>query len=155
MRLRELTIRYAVKKSGDGLPVAVARRVTCAKDCAEACCALLQDQASEVFGILCLSTKRQIIAYHEVSRGALDSTLVHPREVFKAALLANASAIILMHNHPSGDPTPSADDLALTARLVSAGSVLGIDVLDHIVIGDGRWTSLVELGRLQPCARAA
>jgi hypothetical protein len=79
MRLRELTIRYAVKKSGDGLPVAVARRVTCAKDCAEACCALLQDQASEVFGILCLSTKRQIIAYHEVSRGALDSTLVHPR----------------------------------------------------------------------------
>jgi DNA repair protein RadC len=60
-----------------------------------------------------------------------------------------------MLNHPSGDPTPSADDLALTARLVSAGSVPGIDVLDHIVIGDGRWISLVDVRRLQPCARAA
>jgi DNA repair protein RadC len=155
MRLRELTIRYSVKKDGDGVPVAVARRVTTAKECAEVFGALLQDQSTEVFGILCLSTKLQVIAFHEVSRGSLDSTLVHPREVFKAAILANASAIVLAHNHPSGDPTPSADDLVLTARLVEAGSILGIDVLDHIVIGDGRWISFVDLGRLRPFHRAA
>ena len=84
--------------------------------------AVLQDQPSEVFAILCLSTKHRVIGYHEVSRGTLDTALVHPREVFKAAILANAAAIILTHNHPSGDPTPSADDVALTQRLVQAGS---------------------------------
>jgi DNA repair protein RadC len=89
-----------------------------------------------------------VIGYYEVSRGTLDSTLVHPREVFKAAILANAAAIILTHNHPSGDPTPSPDDLALTQRLVQAGQIIGIDVLDHVIVGDGRWTSFVELGRL-------
>ena len=155
MRLRELTIRYSLKKDGDGRQVAVTRRVTTVKGAAEAFVALIQDQSSEVFAILCLSTKRQVIAYHEVSRGTLDSTLVHPREVFKAAMLANASAIILAHNHPSGDPTPSADDLVLTSRLVTAGEVLGIDVLDHIIVGDGCWTSLVELGRLHPHRVAA
>ena len=108
----------------------------------------LQDQPSEVFAILCLSTKHRVIGYHEVSRGTLDTALVHPREVFKAAILANAAAIILTHNHPSGDPTPSADDLTLTQRLVEAGRLLGIDVLDHIVIGDGMWVSIMELGRI-------
>ena len=78
----------------------------------------------------------------------LDSTLVHPREVFKAAMLANAAAIVLAHNHPSGDPTPSPDDMALTRRLVDAGRLIGVDVLDHIVIGDGRHVSFRERGWL-------
>ena len=108
----------------------------------------LQDQPGEVFAILCLSTKHRVIAYHEVSRGTLDATLVHPREVFKAALLANAAAIILTHNHPSGDPSPSADDVQLTRRLVDAGALLGVDVLDHIIVGDGRYYSFKEAGRL-------
>jgi len=93
---------------------------------------------------LCVTTKHRVIAYHEVSRGTLDSTLVHPREVFKAAILANAAAIIVCHNHPSGAPSPSPDDVELTRRLVATGNLLGIDVLDHIVVGDGRYYSLKE-----------
>jgi DNA repair protein RadC len=89
-----------------------------------------------------------VIAYHEVSRGTLDATLVHPREVFKAALLSNAASIILTHNHPSGDPTPSPDDHQLTRRLVDAGRLIGVEVLDHIIVGDGRYFSFREGGRL-------
>lgn len=118
------------------------------RHCAAVFTTMLQDQASEVFAILCLSTKHRVLAYHEVSRGCLDSTLVHPREVFKAALLANAAGIVLAHNHPSGDATPSPDDMALTRRLVDAGRLLGVDVLDHIVIGDGRHVSFRERGWL-------
>ena len=101
-----------------------------------------------MFAILWLSTKHRVIAYHEVSRGTLDATLVHPREVFKAALLANAAAIVLCHNHPSGEPTPSPDDLQLTRRLVGAGALLGVDVLDHVIVGDGRYYSFKESGCL-------
>jgi DNA repair protein RadC len=108
---------------------------------------ILQDEPAEVFGILCLTTQHGVIGYHEVSRGQLDCTIVHPREVFKTALLANAAAIILAHNHPSGDPKPSTDDQQLTQRLVDAGLLLGVIVMDHIVVGDGRYVSLRESGR--------
>ncbi len=148
MQLRELTVRYAVRKDGDGQPVIVGSGLHSPKDAAAAFMTTLRDEPSEVFAILCLTTKHRVIAYHEVSRGTLDATLVHPREVFKAALLANAAAIIISHNHPSGDPTPSADDVALTSRLVAAGELLGIPVLDHVVIGDGRYYSFKEAGRL-------
>ena len=148
MKLRELTIRYSVKRDGDGQAVIVGRSITSPRDSAAALVALLQDEPTEVFAILCLTTKYRVIAYHEVSRGSLDTAPVHPREVFKAALLANASAIILAHNHPSGDATPSADDCALTQRLQAAGDLLGIDVLDHVVIGDGQYISFKETGRL-------
>ena len=74
--------------------------------------------------------------------------LVTPRDVFKAAILANAAAVILAHSHPSGDPTPSRDDVELTSRLTAAGVLLGIEVLDHIVVGDGRYVSFKEIGRL-------
>lgn len=148
MKLRELTVRYSVKKTDAGQPVIVGRAMNSPRDSAAALMAVLQDQPTEVFAILCLSTKHRVIAYHEVSRGTLDSTLVHPREVFKAALLANAAAIIVSHNHPSGDPSPTLDDLEVTRRLVATGEVLGIPVLDHIVIGDGRYFSFKEGGRL-------
>ena len=146
--LRELTIRYTVKSDSAGEPIVVGRRVSTPSDSAALFTRMLQDEASEVFAILCLSTKHRVLAYHEVSRGCLDSTLVHPREVFKAALLANAAAIVLAHNHPSGDPTPSPDDMTLTRRLVDAGRLIGVDVLDHIVIGDGRYASFRERGWL-------
>ena len=148
IRLRELTIHYAVRKDADGRPVAVGRGVSRPQDVAEVLRTLLQDEATEVFGIVCLTTKHRVIAYHEVSRGALDATLVHPREVFKAAILANAAAIVLAHNHPSGDPTPSSADTELTRRLVEAGELLGIQVLDHLIIGDGGYLSFREMGRL-------
>jgi DNA repair protein RadC len=149
MKLRELTIRYAVRRDQDGQPVIVGRALGRPSEAASALMALLQDEPSEVFVILCLTTKLQVIAYHEVGRGTLDSVLVNPREVFKAAaLLANAAAIVAAHNHPSGDPTPSPDDVDVTRRLVAAGEVLGISVLDHIVVGDGRYYSFKEAGCL-------
>jgi len=147
MRLRELTVRYSVKKTDAGQPVIIGRAMNTPRESASAVMTVLRDEPGEVFAIICLSTKHRVIAYHEVSRGTLDATLVHPREVFKAALLANAAAIILTHNHPSGDPTPSADDVGLTRRLGDAGT-LGVDVLDHIIVGDGRYYSFKEGGRL-------
>lgn len=96
----------------------------------------LHEQAEESFYIFTLDTKNQINGIFEVSRGTLNATIVHPREVFKRALLQNANSIILIHNHPSGDPTPSQEDLEMTRKLVEAGNILGIKVLDHIIIGD-------------------
>ena len=148
MRLRELTVRYEVRKDHEGQPIVIGRDLGSPRETASALMTALQDQPGEVFAILCVSTKLRVIAYHEVSRGTLDATLVHPREVFKAALLANAAAIILTHNHPSGDPIPSADDVQLTRRLVDAGALLGVEVLDHIIVGDGRYYSFKEGGRL-------
>jgi DNA repair protein RadC len=147
MRLRELTIRYTVKRLGDGTPALTIQMARAPRDCAASLMRLLEDEPSEIFAILCLNTKLRVLAYHEVSRGSLDTTVVHPREVFRAAILANAAAIILVHNHPSGDPTPSADDVVLTQRLRAAGTLLGIEVLDHLVIGDGQYCSFTETGR--------
>ena len=126
-RLRELTLRYSVRTQPDGEPLTLGPTICSPADAAKALVALLADEPTEVFGMLCLTTKRRVIGYHEVSRGQLDATLVHPREVFKAALLANAAAIVVAHNHPSGDPTPSDDDRQLTRRLVSAGELLGVE----------------------------
>jgi len=108
--------------------------------------AKVQEEAQEVFGILLLNTKNKIVAAHEVSRGALNSSLVHPREVFKPAVLHNAAAIICFHNHPSGDPEPSRDDIEITKRLVEAGKIMGIEILDHIIVGEDSYVSLKERG---------
>lgn len=102
----------------------------------------------EQFGIVMLDTKQRVIRIRIVSTGSLDSTVVHPREVFREAASASAAAIVLFHNHPSGDPTPSADDLALTTRMVTAGGIMGIDVIDHLILADQRYFSLVEAGRM-------
>ena len=96
----------------------------------------LHEQAEESFYIFTLDTKNQINGIFEVSRGSLNASIVHPREVFKRALLQNANSIILLHNHPSGDPTPSKEDINITNRLIESGDLLGIRVLDHIIIGD-------------------
>jgi DNA repair protein RadC len=101
----------------------------------------------EVFVALLLDARHRLQGEIRVSEGTLTTTLVHPREVFAPALRAGAAAVILVHNHPSGDPTPSAEDAALTERLRQVGDVLGIRVLDHVVIGQGRWVSLAEVRR--------
>jgi DNA repair protein RadC len=103
----------------------------------------------EEFVVLLLDVKNKLLGFHVVSIGSLTSSIVHPREVYKIAILGNAAAIILLHNHPSGDPTPSAEDLHITNRLRQVGDVLGIKVLDHVVIGDGRYVSFVDDGYLQ------
>lgn len=100
----------------------------------------------EHFITLLLNTKNCIAAVNTVSVGNLNSTIVHPREVFKPAILASANALILAHNHPSGDPTPSSEDIGVTKRLVEAGKLLGIPVLDHIVVGENTYCSLTERG---------
>ena len=106
----------------------------------------VQAEAQEVFGILILNTKNKIVAVHEISRGSLNSSIAHPREVFKPAVLHNAAAIICFHNHPSGDPEPSREDIEITERLKNAGEILGIPVYDHIIVGDDRCVSLKERG---------
>ena len=102
----------------------------------------------ETFGVLCLDVRHRLKAEEVVSVGCLTSSLVHPREVFKVAVTHRSAALILFHNHPSGDPEPSAEDISLTRRLVSAGTLMGIEVLDHLVLGAGRHVSLKERGVL-------
>lgn len=98
----------------------------------------------ERFGVVLLDTKHRLIRTLVVSQGTLDASLVHPREVFRAAAEHSAAALVLFHNHPSGDPAPSVDDLQLTRRLVEAGEIMGIAVVDHVVLGEGCWHSLRE-----------
>lgn len=102
----------------------------------------------EVFGLLCLDTRHRLTREVELSTGCVNASLVHPREVFKAALDARAAAVVLFHNHPSGDPEPSGEDLALTRRLSAGGTLLGVEVLDHVILGAGRYVSLKERGVL-------
>ncbi len=102
----------------------------------------------EQFGVVMLDTKHRLLRTAIVSVGTLDSSPAHPREIFREATAALAAAIVLFHNHPSGDPTPSHDDVLLTRRLVQAGDVMGIDVLDHVIVADQRYFSFREAGRL-------
>lgn len=108
---------------------------------------LLEDSDRENLVAFYLNTKHVVTGVEVVSTGSLNSSVVHPREVFKGALLHNAAAIIVAHNHPSGDPTPSQEDANVTRRLFDAGKLLGIELLDHLVIGEnGRYTSFREEG---------
>ena len=102
----------------------------------------LRDLPQEEFHALLLNTRHKVIREVAITRGILDASLIHPREVFRVAVVEGAAGVILVHNHPSGDPTPSPEDRAVTRQLADAGRSLGIPVLDHIVIGDGEWRSL-------------
>lgn len=109
---------------------------------------LLMDEmrylCKEYFKIAILDTKNQILAIENISIGTLNASLVHPRDVFKIAIKRNANSIILIHNHPSGDPNPSNEDISITNRLIDAGNLIGIKVLDHIIIGDNKYISFKE-----------
>lgn len=100
----------------------------------------------EYFKVVMLNVKNKVISVDTISIGSLNTSIVHPREVFKAAIERSASSIILVHNHPSGDPTPSREDIDISIRLYKSGTILGIKVLDHIIIGDGIGISLKEKG---------
>lgn len=103
----------------------------------------------EQFQVILLNAKNQVIDVESISEGTLTSSLVHPREVFKPAIRRSAFAILLAHNHPSGDPTPSREDLHITERLVEAGELIGIRIIDHVIIGHGRYVSLRRNGILK------
>ena len=100
----------------------------------------------EQFGVVLLDTKHRVLRTTILSIGTLDASLVHPREIFREATAAGAAAIVLFHNHPSGDPEPSPDDVQLTKRLVAAGVLMGIDVIDHVILADVRYCSMKENG---------
>lgn len=119
------------------------------KDAAEIFIKYLDNPDREYLVFMGLDTKNKVNVIETVSIGTLNSSLVHPREVFKNAIISNCSAIIVGHNHPSGDSSqPSREDITVTKRLVEAGKILGIDVLDHIIIGDNSFLSLKERGHI-------
>lgn len=107
----------------------------------------IHEESEEYMYMICMNTKNKVIGVFEISHGTVNASLVTPREVFQKALLANAVSVIFLHNHPSGDCTPSREDIEITKRLTEAGKILNIEVLDHIIVGD-RYSSLKEKGYL-------
>lgn len=136
----ELGRRFAVEVRSD------AERVTTPRDVYRRFELRLRDLRQEEFHVLLLNTQNAVLNELMITRGILDASVVHPREVFAPALTEAAAAVILVHNHPSGDPTPSPADREITRQLVEAGHVLGIPVRDHVVIGNGRYVSFLDLG---------
>ena len=108
----------------------------------------LSELAYERFIALALNTKNHVTAVLPVSSGSLNASIVHPRELFQRAILANCASLILAHNHPSGDPVPSPEDIALTRKLIDAGLLLDIPILDHVILGYGKYASFKEMGLL-------
>jgi DNA repair protein RadC len=104
----------------------------------------MRDLQQEEFHSLLLNTQHRVIRDVLVTRGILDASLIHPREVFRPAIVESAAGVILVHNHPSGDPTPSREDRAVTRQLAEAGRAIGIPVLDHVILGEGRYVSIGE-----------
>lgn len=138
----ELGRRMAVEERAEGVPLRSPR------DVHQAFAPRLEDLPVEEFHVAILDAQHRLERDVLVTRGILNSSLVHPREVFREAIAERAAAIILVHNHPSGDPSPSGDDRLVTEQLVSAGRLLDIPVHDHVIIGRGRYTSFAEMGLL-------
>lgn len=150
MRLATLRlIREASFPAPDGFPEERAA-LRCPRDVFAFMAPYAEREIAESFWILALDSQHRIVGGCPtvITRGILNSSIVHPREVFCAAIVAGAAAVILSHNHPSGDPTPSADDRAVTEQLVAAGRLLDIPVHDHVIIGRGRYVSFAEAGLL-------
>ncbi|WP_340004631.1 DNA repair protein RadC [Paenibacillus sp. FSL K6-0276] len=122
--------------------------IRCPGDAAEILTEQLRYLQKEHFVCLFLNTKNHVIGQETLSMGSLNASIVHPREVFRAAIKCSSASIICAHNHPSGDPTPSPEDISLTSRLLQAGEIVGIDVLDHLIIGDSSFVSLKEKGHM-------
>ena len=142
--VRECSFNAPDGYPGDDTPISSPR------DVFERMAPYAEREPVEVFWLLSLNAQHRLIgnAPEAVTRGILNSSLVHPREVFVYAIVARAAAVVLCHNHPSGDPSPSADDRAVTEQLVAAGKLLDIPVMDHVIIGRGRYTSFAEAGLL-------
>jgi DNA repair protein RadC len=126
--------RRIAATDNESKPTKIANNRDAADFCLQTFERLARDKKHEEFHIVTLDVKNRVIATHQISVGTLDASLVHPREVFRPAIKDAAAAVILVHNHPSGDPTPSKEDLVVTRRLEAAGQTLGIDVLDHIIV---------------------
>ena len=124
------------------------KHIRCPQDAAEYLMPRLRYAVREQFVVLLLNSRNRVIGAETVTEGTLTGSMAHPREVFKAAILAHAAAVIVAHNHPSGDPEPSDEDKEITRQLVRSGEVLGIPLLDHVIIGDGCYYSFQEYEKL-------
>lgn len=120
------------------------RRINSPSDSYELFRQFLDDADREEMIVCCLNTKNEPICINTAHIGSLNSSIVHPREIFKIAILANSASIIIAHNHPSGDPNPSREDISITSRIQEAGKIIGINLIDHIIIGDNKYISLKE-----------
>ncbi|MEP7218720.1 MAG: DNA repair protein RadC [Bacteroidota bacterium] len=138
---------YKIRLLRDGNQKVPSKNVSSPEVVAEILSLYLKGQDREHLIAIMLDARKKVIGINTVSIGSLTAAIVHPREVFKAAILSNAHSIIIGHNHPSGDPTPSQEDITVTSELVRAGKLLKIPVIDHVIIGDdGRFTSLANEG---------
>ena len=138
-----------IKMIREGSVLYDVRKIRSPADAVELGRRFLEEADREQLVVCCLDTKNQPQSVNVASVGSLNSSIVHPREVFKAAILSNAASILIFHNHPSGDPDPSNEDISITNRLKEAGKLMGIELLDHIVIGsEGRYCNLKEKGIL-------
>jgi DNA repair protein RadC len=120
------------------------KKITSPSDIAEIFIPLLRDEVKEQFLVVCLSSANKIIRYERISVGNLNSSIVHPREIFKVAIENNSASIILIHNHPSENTEPSSEDIAITKKLVEAGKMMDIPIFDHLIIAGNSYTSFVE-----------
>lgn len=143
-----LKAALALGKRAMAVPLSTGIRVSGSHDLFTHFHPMLRDVKHELFKVVLLDAKNCVIKEITVSEGSLTLSIVHPREVFALAVRESAAAVIFLHNHPSGDPTPSLEDRQLTDRLVAAGQLLGIRVLDHLIIGDGRYVSFSDEGWL-------
>ncbi len=140
LAVSELAKRYQSFRSGDEY------RITSPQDAADLVMNEMRDLKKEILRVLILNTKNIVTGTVDASVGTLSSSIVHPRDIYRDAIRRSAASIILVHNHPSGDPTPSGDDINSTRRVIEAGKIIGIELLDHIIIGEGRFISLKEKG---------
>ena len=147
-RVRELVCAYRPLRDSDGRVVDVPTvMLTDPRTAAAVLAPLIADQSVEVFGVACVSTKHRLLAWHVLSRGTRASTPVSMPDVFvPACLTPGTTGLMVVHNHPSGDPTPSREDVRLTRQLVECARLLDLRVHDHVVIGRGRWVSMAERG---------
>ena len=140
MATMELVRRLGTKK-----PISI---IHSPDDAAEYARPILSGETKEMFYVMLLNIKNRVLKFEKISMGSLTASIVHPREVFEAAVRYHAAAMLLVHNHPSGDPTPSREDISVTQRLVKAGKIMDIQVIDHIIVGDNTFTSMKEKGLL-------
>ena len=143
MQIREVEVRYKASE----VPLDHGEKFSCSEQIFRAFIHMWLFPV-ETFVVACLDEKNRMLHVEEISKGSLNASLAHPREIFFTAVTVRAAALICVHNHPSGDPEPSREDMDVTKRLVEAGKVLGIRLLDHLVIGDQRYFSFADEGML-------
>jgi DNA repair protein RadC len=145
-KVAQLKAALELGKRAMAIPLSTGTKISSSSDLFRHFHPLVRDLKHEIFKVILLDAKNTVMKEVTVSEGSLTLSIVHPREVFALAVRESAAGVIFLHNHPSGDPTPSTEDRRLTDRLVTAGEVLGIRVLDHLVIGDGRYVSFADEG---------